>query len=355
MNIRRSLIIVRKDLTAGSRAFLFIWILMFPLIITLVVRMVFGGLIDSSPRLGVVDLGAAEVWSALDATPGIDVTRFNSVELLEERVRDGGLDAGLILRAGFVDALRENKRPELEFFVSGESLASDRMILSTAVTSAVRNAAGMTTEVTVERELVGKGSQVPIQDRLVPLLVLFAVAMAGIFLTASNIVGERESGTIRAVLSTTARTGEFFLAKGIVGFLMALVLGILTLLLNGGFSSAIAGQIVVLSVAALMCVQFGLMLGATAGDMTTMFTVWKSGAILILAPAILFLFPSLPEWIAMLFPTYYFLSPLYDMAVEGSTLGDVLGLLMVGVGLSVLLAMGVGLLGRRMERTLAEN
>ena len=185
------------------------------------------------------------------------------------------------------------------------------------------------------------------------MLVLMAVALAGIFLPAASIIDEKIKHTVDAVLLTPAKVGDFFVAKGLVGFLLAFAIGIITLLINGGFTAYVGGNLLVIGVGALMSVQVGLILGAAVKDITTMFSVWKGGGIILFAPAVLFLFPSVPEWIAKVFPTYYFLGPLYDMTINGARLADVAGDLAIGVAISVGLAVIVGLLAKRMERRLA--
>jgi len=84
-----------------------------------------------------------------------------------------------------------------------------------------------------------------------------------------------------------------------------------------------------------------------------MFTVWKGGAIVLFAPAVLFLFPSVPTWIAKIFPTYYFLGPLYEMTVNALSLRDVVWDLVIGLAICIALAAIAGKSALKMERRLA--
>jgi ABC-2 type transport system permease protein len=81
--------------------------------------------------------------------------------------------------------------------------------------------------------------------------------------------------------------------------------------------------------------------------------VWKSGGIILFAPAVLFLFPSIPGWIPKLFPTYYFLGPLYEMTVNAASLSEVYIDLIIGVGISAVLFAILTPLAKRMEMRLA--
>ena len=45
-----------------------------------------------------------------------------------------------------------------------------------------------------------------------------------------------------------------------------------------------------------------------------------------LAPVVFFIWPDLPQWIAYIFPTHYFMKPLYEGAIKGTDLVTVLPL-----------------------------
>ena len=353
MTLANTWTIFRRDVAMGPRGFMAIWMCVFPLLITFVVRLIFGGLIDPSPRLGIVDLGSSSIPAAVAELDGIELTIHDTVDTLKERVEANNLDAGLVLRKGFDDAVLSGESPDLELYGGGQSLASTRVVLAVTVVDVVRSLAGEPVPVEVETAVVGGGPSVPIEDRIVPLLVLLAVALGGIFFPASMVIQEKLNHTADAVLTTTAEAGDFFFAKGFLGFLLSFGVGVLTLIINGGFTRYVGGNLVVIAVGALMCVQLGLILGALVKDQQTMFSIWKGGGIILFAPAILFLFPSVPEWIAKLFPTYYFLGPLHELTVNAAPLKDVTLDLIIGVVLSGLLMSLVVPSARKMERKLA--
>lgn len=335
MKLHNSFTILGKDLLLGPRGALSLWIVAMPLIMTFLIKMVFGGLIDPSPRLGIVDHGSSLVVKEAQALPGIDVTLLDSEEELKVLVEANDLDAGMVLKAGFDEELQSGRTPPLDLFLGGESLASNRIILLINTLDMIRKVEGSPSPVEVSVEMLGDGTSVPIGERLLPMMVLMAVALAGIFLPASSIVQERETKTIEALLVTPVTIREFIIAKGILGFFLAFIVGAATLLLNNGFDVYLAGHLAVLAVASLMCTQVGIILGSSVKDMTALFTIFKGGSMILFAPAILFLFPSLPRWISMLFPAYYFLGPLYDISIEGALLRDVALDLGIGVVISL--------------------
>lgn len=353
MSIRRTFRIFARDIAMGPRTMMVMWIVIFPLLITFVVRLVFGDLIDPAPRLGIVDLGNSSIPAAIEEEGAIELTMVDSADELFDMVEANNLDAGLVLQDGFDEAVRNGERPELQLRVGGQSLASNRIVVAVTAVDLIRGLAGEPAPVEVTVRQIGPGTSVPIEQRLIPMLVLLSVALAGIFVPAGSIIQEKANGTLTAVLTTPAEVGEFFVAKGVIGFLMSFGVGLITLLINGGFTEYVGGLLVAIAVGALMSVQIGLILGAVLKDIQTMFTVWKGGAIVLFAPAVLFLFPSVPRWIAMLFPTYYFLGPLYDMTVDSVPLSEVAIELGAGVVISVVMAALAGRIAAGMERKLA--
>lgn len=353
MRLHNSFLLFGKEVTKGPRGSMMIWMIAFPLIITFVVRLVLGDLIDPSPRLGIVDQGESDLVGILAQSAELDLSIVAETGTLREMVEAHDLDAGLILQPRFDTLVADGQKPALQLLLSGESLANDRAVLVVAVIDAVRGLSGSASAVNVRTVHTSGAASVPIAERLVPLLVLFAVAMCGIFLPASSIIAEKESRTLEALLVTPIRAGDVLLAKGTMGFLLAFITGALTLLLNGGFTSAVGGQLVVLAVAALMSVVLGLLAGAAVKNMNMFFTLWKSAGIIVFAPAVLYLFPALPGWIPRLFPTHYFLGPLNEMAISGAALGDVWVELMIAVAITAALAALAAPVARRMERVLA--
>ena len=131
---------------------------------------------------------------------------------------------------------------------------------------------------------------------------------------------------------------------------MAVVTGFMTLLLNDAVAGKWGAHLLVLLVAGVMMAEIGLLLGTFAKDSNTLFAAWKAGAILLIFPAFFFLFPDLPQWIAQLGPTYYFLEPAFSLANEGTGLADIWGTLLIGAGICVVLIPVVIVAGRNLER-----
>ena len=345
--------VLRKDLGVGPRSPIFLYAIVLPVILTLLIRVVFGSLFNPVPRLGIVDEGESQVVQNVRDVEGIQVTFPESAAALKTLVEGNDLDAGLVLPAGFDGALQAGQMPNVQFFFGGQSLASNRVVLGVTMVDLIREVAGSPAPIDVETITVGEGESVPIVSRLLPLIVLMAVLIAGALTPATSLVEEKEKRTLTALLVTPTRLSDVLIGKGALGFILAMATGVVTLALNGALGANPAALILVLVLATLMAAEVGLMLGSFAKDTKALYTIWKTGAIVLVAPVIFFIWPNLPQWIAKIFPTYYFLSPLFDIAIRGAGLADVWVELAIGFAVCAVLLLGVSTLGRRMEATLA--
>lgn len=344
--------LLAKDLRLGPRSPVVLWALVLPVVATVLIRGVFGGLLSSTPRLGVVDRGDSAVTAAVRDRGGIEVTVLDDPERLRDQVAAGDLDAGLVLQPGFDAAVRAGQRPPLQLVMAGRSAAADRLVVAVTTLRAVRGLEDRAPPVNVEVVALGE-DPLAVTTRLLPLLVVLAVAIAGAFVPAASLVEEKEHRTLDAVLVTPATIGNVLLAKGALGVLLALTAGLATLALNGAFSSAPAALVLALVVGAVMMAEVGLLLGIWAPDVTTMFTAWKAGAIVLVFPVVFYVWPSLPAWIGRLGPTSWFLEPVYRVAVEGDDLAGVWPDLLVAAAIVAALAPAVVRAGRWLEVRLA--
>jgi ABC-2 type transport system permease protein len=353
VNLRRAANVLAKDLRLGPRSPIFAWVLALPLVFTFLVSVVFGDLFAPPARLAVVDEGSSQITAALRDVDGIEVTVLDDPDVMVAAVEAHDYDAGLLLPAGTDEALASGRPSELELFVSGQSLASTRLVIGVTTLDELRSAAGTSPPVEVVVTTVGDQGWVPVEDRMLPLIVMYAVVIAGLFLPASSMVEEREQRTLDALLITPVRMSEVLAGKGSLGIVLAVLMGWVTLALNGAFGSAPLAMTLFLLLGGVMMAEVGLVIGCWAKDSNTLFTTVKGGALLVVAPVIFMLFPSLPQWVAQLFPTYYFLQPLYDMAVTGTTLSDHLVDLAACVAICLALLPAVAAMGRRLEQQLA--
>ncbi len=352
MSWPRIFTVLRKDLQLGPRSPIFLWVLVLPLLITLVLQVAFGNLFDPNPRLGIVDEGSSTVTTAVEAIDGIELTLLDDVDDLKRKVEANDLDAGLVLQDGFDDDLRSGAQPPLEFYVGGESLASNRIVLAVTTIDVIREVEGTTPPVDVEVVALGEEGD-PISVRLVPFITIYALLIAGVFLPSFSLADEREKRTLDALAVSPVKLTEVVAAKGILGFGLAIAMAIVTLWLNSALTAQPLALLVVLVAAGILLVEVGLVYGTVSKDITAVFTLIKGTAFILLFPTIFYIFPSWPQWIAKLFPTYWVINPVYEVTINNAGLGDVWAELLIAVGVMVVLAGVVALLTRRLRTRLA--
>jgi ABC-2 type transport system permease protein len=352
VSLSRILLVLRKDLQLGPRSPIFLWVLLLPVLITLMLQVTFGNLFDPNPRLGVVDQGASAVTTAVQDLEGIEFTLLSDVADLKDKVEANDLDAGLVLQPGFDGAVRSGARPSLEFYVGGQSLASNRIVLAVTAVDLVREVAGSTPPVDVELVALGEEG-LPISVRLVPFIVMYALLVAAVFLPSFSLADERESRTLSALTVTPVTLPEVVAAKGVLGFLLAGAMAIVTLWLNSALTAQPLALVVVLIVAAILLVEIGLIYGTASKDIAGVFALIKGTGFILLAPTVFYIFTGWPQWIAKLFPTYWVINPVYEVTINNAGLSEVWVELAVGVLVIAALAAVVMLSTRRLRSKLA--
>ena len=346
MNIRRILKILGKDFSVGPRKSFFVWTLILPFALTLLFQFAFGSLFEPKPRLGVVDLGSSAVTAEVQELEGFEVTILADTDELLSQVENHDLDAGLVLSAGFDHAVKNGQKPLLEFYISGESLASNRIIISVTAIELIRDLEGSEAPVEIETIYIGEPG-LPISIRLVPILVFYALVMAGIWVPSSSLVEEKENGTLAALLVTPAMASEVLIAKWLFGFIFAVFLAAATLLLNRAFGPRPLEVMVVIIIAAALNAIIGLLIGIYAKTATMLFALTKSLGFFLFIPVVFYLFPKWPQWIAKLFPLYWIIKPIWEVSVMGESLSSVWFEIAVAIAIILALIPPVYLLKKR--------
>jgi ABC-2 type transport system permease protein len=352
MSLSRILVLLKKDFALGPRSPIFLYALILPAVLTLVFQVAFGQLFAPEPRLGVVDRGSSEVVRRLEELDGIELAVLDDEAELRRQVEANDLDAGMVLPQGFDSEVRAGQQPPLDFFIGGESYAANRIILSVSAIDALRDLEG--SESPVDVRVVNFGDEgLPISTRLIPVIIFYALVMAGVFLPGSSIVEEKEKGTLMALLVTPARASEVLFSKWFFGTSLALALSVMTLLLNRAFGNRPLDVLVVLLVASAMTAMLGLLAGVVAKNSTVLFGLLKGTGWFLFMPAFFYLFPDWPQWIAKLFPLYWIMEPIWQVSIMGHPIGTVWVELAVAVAITIALVPLTIWLARRMRAQMA--
>jgi ABC-2 type transport system permease protein len=103
----------------------------------------------------------------------------------------------------------------------------------------------------------------------------------------------------------------------------------------------------VLALGALMAATFGVLLGALIKDINTLFAIIKAIGILLYAPAFIYIFPGIPQWVGKLFPTYYMIGPIMDISQHDATWSQIAGDIYILIGMIIALIAVVAVIARR--------
>ena len=346
MSARRVGVLLVKEFRRGATNFIFIFALVVPIVFSLVLSLLFGSFFSGKPKLGVADLGSSDLVTQAQAVDSVIVTEYESDAALREAVQSGVVDLGLTLPANFDTAVQTGDSVEIEAYIWGESLMQDRAILGTSIAVWIRTIAGQEKPVEIVTTTLGDGA-VPWQERLLPFVVLITLMIGGIMVPATSLVEEKMKRTLTAVTTTPTSIGEVYLAKGLLGVIIGIVMGVVILAMNRAFGSQPLLLVGLLALGGVMASTFGILLGILLKDINSLFATIKGIGILLYAPAIVYLFPTLPEWVARIFPTYYIIGPIVDVTQQGATFGDVAPDLAILLAIILLLVGIVAFLSRR--------
>jgi ABC-2 type transport system permease protein len=126
-----------------------------------------------------------------------------------------------------------------------------------------------------------------------------------------------------------------------------------TLALNGALVGQPAALLLALGLGAVMAATIGLLYGIAAPDTKVLFALIKTLGILIFAPALWYVFPEWPQWIAYLFPTYWLLNPIVEIGQQGAGLGDIWWQLAIGAAICAAMIVLLGRLAQRVRAPVA--
>ncbi|MBZ0284428.1 MAG: ABC transporter permease [Anaerolineae bacterium] len=353
MNIRRIGVLLGKELSHGTRNFIFMFATVIPIVVSLVVALVFGRLLSSTPRLGIIDEGQSELTPLFLSQDYLDTRIYTSADMLRRDVENGVVEAGVIIPPGFDAAVQDGTNTDLTLYFWGEGLITDRATLITSLAKNVVTVSGRDVPVTVEPVTLGEGEIVSWSERLLPLLVLMTIILGGTLVPAVSLVDEKQKRTLQALTITPTSLGEVLMSKALLGVGISLVMGIVILTLNQAFGTQPLLLIFVLGLGAIAAAEFGIILGTFTKDINGLFTVVKSMSILLYAPALINMIPQLPQWLAQVFPTYYIIGPIQDIALNGAGWNEIGGQVAILIGLILVLLAGLAIAVQRKQRQAA--
>lgn len=347
MNLKRIGVLLVKEFVQGSTSFIFIFAIAVPVVMTLVITLLFGSLFSGKPKLGIADAGGSRFTSQSEEMGSFIIKTYDSAEALKQATLSGAVDIGVALPGDFDDKVTNGESTELTAYIWGESLVKNRAMLVAGMATWIREIAGHESPIEIRTTTLGELGIPSWEDRLVSFIVVMGITIGGVMLPSTSLVDEVQKRTLTALAVTPTTLGDIFTAKALLGIIVSTFSGVLILVLTRSFGINPPLLVFLLVLGAIMASEFGVLLGAFIKDINALFATIKSLGIILYAPAIIYMFPAIPQWIGKIFPTYYMIRPVIDVTQEGARWGDIAWMVYIQVGLIVLLGIVLGIVAHR--------
>jgi ABC-2 type transport system permease protein len=350
MNIKRIGILLKKEFLQGASGFLLLFAFIVPVVLTLVVNLLFGNLFSGKPKLGITDAGVSRFTIRAKEMDSFIVKTYPDQQELKEAAELGAVDIGVALPDDFDTRVSQNERTALTAYVWGESLMKNRVMLIAGMATWIREIAGQESPVEILTTTLGEVETLSWEERLMPFIVVMAVMIGGVMLPSTSLVDEKHKRTLRALTVSPATVIDVFAAKALLGITVSTFSGILILLLNGSFGVNPYLLLFLLVLGSVMAAEIGVLLGAYMKDINSLFATIKTMGIVLYAPAIIYMFPAIPQWLGYFFPTYYMIRPVIAVTQEGARWSEIAWMVYLQAVLIVLLGLGIVLVARGMRK-----
>lgn len=352
MNGRIIKALLKKDFTLFMSNRFYLLITVFAVVFYVGIYFILPAKVDEKLSLAMYAPVLPPAFSQLTYQEGAEIELFQSEEELKEAVLDGDYQAAISLPADIMEVWMAGGKPEITVYYSSTAPPE----VSAAIVALVKELAYMQTGQALNfdttEEVLGPdmlGDQIALRDRMRPLLAIFILLVETLTL-ASLIMVEIEQGTAQALLVTSMRTSDLFVAKGILGVGLALGQAALFMALVGGFSHQPLIILTTLIIGSLMVVGTGFLLASFARDVMAV-TGWGMLILILFAiPGFGTVIPGLlSDWTKVI-PSYYLTDTVSRVANYGAGWGDIGSNLAILAGFTaVVFWSGIVILRRRYQ------
>jgi ABC-2 type transport system permease protein len=347
--------IIRKDIAQMSRDRFFAYITILGLVVYVVLFWALPSTVDETLDLGVHGVGANLLAEQLGGEEGLDLAVFDTSDALERAVTDGELVAGVDFPDDFLPTIATGAQATVTVYVPADTTDDIRTAISGLVRELAYLVAGTTLPITAPAEdevVLGPdraGDQVPLKDKLRPLLAIFLLMMEMMSL-ASLIAQEIRSKTVTAVLVTPARTTDFLAAKTILGTALAFVEVAVLMAAIRAFGSSPTVLLTALLLGSFLVTGMALLAGSTGRDFIEILLLSVALIVPMMIPAGAAMFPgSAAPWIKVL-PAYGMTQAIVRASAYGAGWAEAAPYLLTTLAWCVgVFALGVFMLKRKVE------
>jgi ABC-2 type transport system permease protein len=338
MRLHVVLAIARKDVVDALRNLYVLFGIILPLGFWLLFKVVMPSGDTKIGPVAVFDQGNSRLVQQLKEQPLMEnVIETRSLDELAQAVRKEAV-GGLSLPTDFDEAIAAERSPEVTILINGRrgggELAAFRRLIDAQVREmAGRPPAARLVELDVsDTEGRAKSEGFNFQTYLLPMMLVLALAMTGLFVVPMLLVEEKEKGTLKAIMVSPATYGDVVAGKAAAGLFYTLVVAVMLIVLNDGLRGNVALLALAIAVGSLFLIEVGLLMGAILSTSNQVNT-WSTMVILLLTSpswTVGVWEPKSVETIFRLIPTYY-LAQLFQISQRGGASDGIA----VGVGMLI--------------------
>lgn len=285
-------------------------------------------------------------------TQGLKLKLMESEEQLKEVVTGGEYLAGLVVPPNFMDQLLSGDKGQLDIYFGTDTPEEMQDSIIILLEEMAYLQTGQMSNVQVSPEVLGRdmvGSQIPMRDRLLPMLAVIILMMEMLGL-ASLISSEVVGRTVQALLITPMTIRGLFTAKMIMGVSLAFIQALLFMAITGGLNQQPLIIIVALLLGAIMVTGIGFLVASGSKEMTTVMA-WGFPALIVLSvPAFGVLAPgTVSDWVRAV-PSYYLVDAVHQAANFNAGWSNIWDNLLILLGFDIVFVwLGITVLGRKLR------
>jgi ABC-2 type transport system permease protein len=300
MSIKKIFNVFRLDLANSKRDKVMIYTLLAPIILAFVLKLISPGFQNLSVNFVSLE-GDTELVGRLERYGNVELSP--TLEKLKERVLDSGDTIGVYLKDGTYSLLMQGNEPE-------EIQALAKLVLSGILSEGISG---------VEFETTDNGKTLPPMTLFGFSFVVVLSFTLGGFIIGFNIIDEKESGAMRALMITPISKSEFIVGRSIIGVAVPLIHALLAVLVFAIGGIDILKLIIVTISSSFIGIAMGFLIGVMSSNQMSGLANMKISVLLLLMPVMLaFVLPENRQFIFYWSPTYWSFAALRDILNQSS-------------------------------------
>ena len=247
MSIKKIFNVFRLDLANSKRDKVMIYTLLAPIILAFVLKLISPGFQNLSVNFVSLE-GDTELVGRLERYGNVELSP--TLEKLKERVLDSGDTVGVYLKDGTYSLLMQGNEPE-------EIQALAKLVLSGILSEGISG---------VEFETTDNGKTLPPMTLFGFSFVVVLSFTLGGFIIGFNIIDEKESGAMRALMITPISKSEFIVGRSIIGVAVPLIHALLAVLVFAIGGIDILKLIIVTISSSFIGIAMGFLIGVMSSN-----------------------------------------------------------------------------------------